>query len=101
MPRAPPGGVRGATTARRPGHRFGPGAGGAVQGAELRKLPGTKSAEEGSGTRHHRDLPTARHSTPLVSIIKEVRQLQIRRGLVWVPGYAEQALKPSTIHLLN
>ena len=68
MPRAPPGGVRGAATAGRPGDRFGPRAGGAVQGAELRKLPGTKSGEEGSGTRHHRDLPTARHSTTTRSL---------------------------------
>ena len=59
MPRAPPGGVRGATTARRPGDRFGPGAGGAVPGAELRKLPGTKSGEEGSGTRHRHDTVAA------------------------------------------
>ena len=68
MPRAPPGGVRGAATAGRPGDRFGPGAGGAVQRAEHRKLPGTKSGEEGSGTRHHRDLPTARHSTTTRSL---------------------------------
>ena len=59
MPRAPPGGVRGAATAGRPGDRFGPGAGGAVQRAELRKLPGTKSGEEGSGTRHHDDTVAA------------------------------------------
>ena len=59
MPRAPPGGVRGAATAGRPGDRFGPGAGGAVQRAELRKRPGTKSGEEGSGTRHRHDTVAA------------------------------------------
>ena len=59
MPRAPPGGVRGAATTGRPGNRFGPGAGGAVQRAELRKPPGTKSGEEVSSTRHRHDTVAA------------------------------------------
>ena len=63
MPRAPPGGVRGAAAGGRPGDRFGPWAVMAFQRAEPRKLPGTKSGEEGSGTRHHRDRPTVHHST--------------------------------------
>ena len=68
MPRAPPGGVRGADTAGRPGDRFVPGAGRAVQRAETRKLPGTKSGEEGGGARHYRDLPATRHSTTTRSL---------------------------------